>query len=177
MTCIAGIVEGSKVYIGGDSAGVSGYVVYHRSDPKVFRCGSFLIGFTTSFRMGQLLRYTFHAPELPEGMDPFDYMVKLFVENLRECFKIGGYAKKESDQESGGQFLVGYTGRLFSIESDYQVAELADGYAAVGSGAEVALGALYATQGADARKRITVALEAAAHFTAYVRGPFVIEEL
>jgi ATP-dependent protease HslVU (ClpYQ) peptidase subunit len=177
VTCIVGIVENGKVTIGGDSAGVAGYVVTIRSDPKVFRVGSFLIGFTSSFRMGQLLRYTFHAPELPEGMDVFDYMVKMFAENARECLKTGGYAKKESEQESGGNFLVGYAGRLFSVDSDYQIAESACGYMAIGSGSEVALGALFATQGQPVRGRIQTALTAAEQFTAYVRRPFIIEEM
>lgn len=177
MTCIVGIVDNGKVFIGGDSAAVSGYMVTIRSDPKVFRLGNFLIGFTSSFRMGQLLHYAFHAPERPDGLDVFSYMVTLFVEGLRECMKSGGFTKKESEQEVGGCFLIGCDGRLFTIDTDFQVSESADGYAAVGSGAEVALGAIYATQGQLPWQRITTALEAAAHHTAYVRGPFVIEEL
>jgi ATP-dependent protease HslVU (ClpYQ) peptidase subunit len=177
MTCIVGIVESGKVYIGGESAGVNGYTVTIRSDPKVFRMGDFLIGFTTSFRMGQLIRYTLHAPIIPDGMELFHYMVTLFVENVRECLKAGGYARRDAEQESGGCFLVGYAGRLFTIDNDYQVAESTCGYAAIGSGTEVALGALYATQGGVPRTRLGVALEAAAQHTIYVRSPFVIEEL
>lgn len=177
MTCIVGITDQGNVYIGGDSAAVGGYVVTIRADPKVFRIGSFLIGFTTSFRMGQLIRYAFHPPEIPEGMDVFQYMVTLFIESLRECLKAGGYAQRNADQESGGSFLVGYAGRLFSVDTDYQVAESASEYAAVGSGAEVALGALYATRGQMPEQQIKTALEAAVRHTAYVYAPFVIEQL
>jgi hypothetical protein len=60
---------------------------------------------------------------------------------------------------------------------DFQVAEASDGYAAVGRGAQVALGALYATTRLrDPRRRILVALEAAEHFSSHVRRPFVIVE-
>lgn len=177
MTCIVGIAEQGKVYIGGDSAATSGYVVTLRADPKVFRIGRFLVGFTTSFRMGQLIRYAFHPPEVPGGMDVFQYMVTMFIDNLRECLKAGGYARRDAEQESGGSFLVGYAGRLFAIDNDYQVAESTSPYAAVGSGAETALGALYATRGAPAWQRINTALEAASQHTVYVRGPFIIEEL
>lgn len=177
MTCIVGIAEGGKVCIGGDSAGVSGYTVTVRSDPKVFRTGAFLVGFTTSYRMGQLLRYAFHAPVQPEGVDTFEYMVTLFVETIRECLKTGGYAKKELEQETGGSFLVGYAGHLFQIDNDYQVGECAEGYMAVGSGKEIALGALYVTRGQAPHARVEAALAAAAHHTAYICGPFVIEEI
>jgi hypothetical protein len=55
MTCIVGIVENGKVYMGGDAAGVNGYSVRVRKDPKLFKVGEFLFGYTSSFRMGQLL--------------------------------------------------------------------------------------------------------------------------
>ena len=58
MTCIVGLVHEGVVYIGGDSAGVGGMSLTVRADEKVFQNGEFLMGFTTSFRMGQLLRYS-----------------------------------------------------------------------------------------------------------------------
>ncbi len=54
MTAIVGLVHNATVYIGGDSAGVSGYSMTVRADSKVFTIGPYLMGFTTSFRMGQL---------------------------------------------------------------------------------------------------------------------------
>lgn len=57
MTCIIGYndKENEKIYMIGDSAGVSNLDVTVRSDKKVFFNGDFLFGFTTSFRMGQIL--------------------------------------------------------------------------------------------------------------------------
>ena len=52
MTCIVGLVENGKVYIGGDSAGVAGLDVRMRSDEKVFTKGNMIFGYTSSFRMG-----------------------------------------------------------------------------------------------------------------------------
>lgn len=43
--------------MGCDSAGVGGWHLQLRADPKVFHVGHFLIGYTDSFRMGQLLRF------------------------------------------------------------------------------------------------------------------------
>ena len=62
MTCIVGLVHEGVVYIGGDSAGVAGLSLVVRADEKVLRNGDFLMGFTTSFRMGQLLRYKLDPP-------------------------------------------------------------------------------------------------------------------
>jgi hypothetical protein len=159
-----------------DSAGIAGYHLTLRSDPKVFRSGPFVIGYTDSFRMGQLIRFHLSAQNHIQGMDDFEFMVTAFIPSIRECLKIGGYARKDNEQESGGQFLVGYRGRLYEIDRDYQVGIPADNFAAIGCGAQVALGALFASQGAP-RKRAETAILAAERFNIGVRGPIVIEEL
>jgi ATP-dependent protease HslVU (ClpYQ) peptidase subunit len=174
MTAIAGVVYDGKVYIGGDSAGVSGWDLYVRADAKVFTNGPFVMGFTSSFRMGQLLRYAFVEPARPEGVDDAAYMVTAFVDGVREALKAGGWAKTNSSQEEGGTFLVGYRGRLYIVYGDYQVAEPADGFAAVGCGDNQALGVLYATPDMAPEARINLALSAAERFSAGVRGPFVV---
>lgn len=172
MTVIVGLVHKNRVHLGGDSAGVAGLSITVRRDLKVFRTGPYVMGFTTSFRMGQLLRYAFEVPHPSGDLDRF--MVTKFVDALRSCLKDGGWARKDSEQEQAGTFLVGIAGRLYTIHSDYQVGEPSDQYAAVGCGDEIALGALYATAALDLkpRQRITAALQAAAHHSAGVVGPF-----
>lgn len=177
MTCIVGLAHEGVVYIGGDSAGVAddwGLTV--RADSKVFQNGPFLIGFSSSFRMGQLLRYAFEPPVHAEGVSVEKYMATTFVDAVRDCLKAGGYAHKENEVEAGGVFIVGYRGRLFQIDSDYQVGVSADPYTAIGCGALIALGSLYATErrGVVARSRVTLALEAAERHSAGVRGPFTV---
>lgn len=176
MTAIAGLIHEGKVYIGGDSAGVSGWDLTIRSDPKVFTVGPFVIGYTSSFRMGQLLRFRFVPPEHHEDVDTYRYMVCDVVDAFRQAFKDGGYAKRENERETAGAFLVGYRGRLFTVEDDYQVGEPADSYAACGCGDNQALGVLYATRDRkmDAEARLRLALSAAEHHSAGVRGPFVV---
>ncbi len=132
------------------------------------------MGFTTSFRMGQLLRYSLKPPRRHPDDDINQYMVVDFVNAVRGCLKAGGYASKEDEGESAGTFLVGYQGRLFKIESDYQVGIPEDGYAAVGSGQDIARGSLFATQGQEPRSRVLTALRSAERFNAGVRGPFHI---
>ncbi len=72
MTCIVGIETDKGVVIGGDSAGVSGLGLTVRADEKVFARGPFVMGFTSSFRMGQLLRYGALDPDLRKAYDDPD---------------------------------------------------------------------------------------------------------
>jgi hypothetical protein len=175
MTAIAAVVHGGRVYVGGDSAGVSGWTMSVRADLKVFTNGPFVMGFTTSFRMGQLLRYALVPPVHPDGMDDARFMVTVFIDAVRECLRIGGWATKDKDREAGGTFLVGYHGRLFVVDNDYQVGEPADGIAAVGTGDGAALGALFATPDMGPAERILLALRAAERHNVGVRGPFHID--
>lgn len=172
MTAIVGLVHEGTVHLAGDSAGVGGYQLTVRADSKVFRNGPYAFGFTSSFRMGQILRWSLEAPE-PTG-DLERFMCTAFVDAVRACLKAGGYAKKDAEREEGGCFLVGVTGRLFMVGSDYQVGEAVDGYDAVGCGDQLALGALYATDGVgmSPQERLETALEAAERFSAGVRAPF-----
>jgi 20S proteasome alpha/beta subunit len=175
MTCIVGITDGRTVTIGGDSAGSDGWHVAVRSDSKVFQVGPYLMGFTTSYRMGQLLRYSLNVGE-PDTWDVDRFMVTTFIEAVRECLSTGGYARIENGQEQGGQFLVGIHGRLYVVGDDYQIGHTISGYAAVGSGYLVALGSLHstATSPVSSRQRAVMALEAAAELTEGVRAPFTV---
>lgn len=177
MTCIVGFVEGDTVWMGGDSAGVAGLDLTVRADQKVFRNGPMLFGFTSSFRMGQLLRYALTVPDHDPRVDVHKYMVTTFVNAVRDCLKTNGWAETYLGQERGGHFLVGYQGQLFHVESDYQVGIPDDGFAAVGCGEQIAHGALFATPELSGRARIEKALQAAERFSAGVRAPFHVESL
>ncbi len=177
MTCIVGIQTPTGVIIGGDSGGLAGYTLSHRADPKVFINGDYLIGFTSSFRMGQLLRYAdLPKPLERQGEDLDRFMTTEFVEAVRKVLKEGGFAKKDSEQEEGGVFLIGVSGRLYRMEADYQLGWTTDGYNACGSGQDIACGVLHATRRSDPKRRVRRALEAAEHHNGGVHGPFTILE-
>jgi len=177
MTCVVGLVDRGSVYIGVDSAAVQGWTRRKSRVAKVFRRGPFLIGYTTSFRMGQLLQHHLDVPPQEAGTDDVAYLVTHFIEKARALFKEKGFTKVEANTEKGGQFLVGYRGRLYTVESDFQVGENEEGYEAIGSGGDFALGALAALPRLKPRERLTRALEIAAHFNMGVCGPFSIEVL
>lgn len=178
MTCIVGYVDkkNKRVLIGGDSAGVAGLDITIRKDPKVFKVGDFVIGFTSSFRMGQLLRFSFTPPEIKKK-DIYEYMCTDFIDAVRECFKNGGYLQKyQSGDERGGQFLVGYQSRLFVIDNDFQVGENYCGYNAKGCGDSYALGAIHVLNqySRSPEEIVRKALDAATEFSAGVAKPYTI---
>lgn len=174
MTCIVGLINNKKVYLGGDSAGVSGRSISYRKDSKVFKNNGFVMGFTSSFRMGQLLRYKFIPPKYNTNDDLFEYMVCEFVEKVRTVLKEGGYNIKDKDQDAGGTFIVGYNGRIFQIQSDYQVSEEEQEYTSVGCGVDLALGSLFSTENFDMgpKDRLALALDSAQKFSAGVCSPY-----
>jgi ATP-dependent protease HslVU (ClpYQ) peptidase subunit len=161
--------------MGGDSAGVAHLDVTIRKDPKVFLNGKFLIGYTSSFRMGQILRFKFVPPPIPKKKELFEYMCTAFVDSARKALKKGGFSEVSSNVESGGTFLVGIQGCLFSVMSDFQVEESAEPFNAVGCGDSYALGALATQPGdQDPKKRVLQALQVAEKFSGGVRSPFLI---
>lgn len=178
MTAIVGLcADDGDVYIGGDSSGVAGYSLTVRADEKVFLNGKFVLGFTSSFRMGQLLRYDFHPPSHESDADLSKYMVSDFIPEVRKCLTAGGYNEKLNNVESGGTFLVGHQGRLFRIGTDFQVGQSVETFDAVGSGADIALGCMHATPSTAPAERVTEALRAAERFNVGVRGPFRVVKL
>ncbi len=181
MTCIVGIVHEGEIFMGGDSAGVGGLSIVSRIDEKVFRSGPYLIGYTSSFRMGQLLRYHLKVAKRDPDVSAMEHMVTAFIPAVRHCFLEGGYTWKSEDMTYGGEFLVGYDGHLFHIESDFQVGEARNGYDACGCGSDIALGAIHAIRGSSysAGKihpagQVEMALSAAQEFSAGVRGPWTV---
>lgn len=180
MTCIVALVENGSVYMGGDSAGLDVLTlsVAKRTDAKVFITGSFIFGFTTSFRMGQLLQYSFVPPKHPPKKSDMAYMVTNFIDSIREVFRTKGFLTKLNDVEVGGDFLVGYRGKIYEISNDFQVGTLVINYASIGCGSDLARGAMFASDNLlSPEARITLALDAAEYFSGGVTKPYTILNL
>jgi len=179
MTCIIGLAEDNKVYIGGDSASGSSnsWTVRATTIKKVFLRPPFIFGCSLSFRMMQLLRYRlYNIPEQHANYSNEEYLVKEFIDPVRELFKEHGYARIKDNEEEGGSFLVGYRNQLYLIDTDFQVNESLDGLRALGCGEDFALGAMKALEHLPPKKRILKSLEIAAYFSGGVMPPFIVEE-
>lgn len=176
MTCIVGLSTAEGVWIGADSAAVAGLEVRATSLPKVFRVGEFIIGYTSSFRMGQILQH--HLEIKPQGEESdMEYMVRSFAESVRKALKDKGFMVVKDSQEEGGTFLAGYNGQLYEVNSDLQVNQYRDGLAAVGCGGAYAFGALYVSVSDSLSPETCIqrALETAAYFSGGVIPPFTVE--
>lgn len=143
MTCIIAVKTRYGIVMGGDSMSSDGYSNQRViSFKKVFRKGDMLIGYTTSFRMGQLLEHDLIIPKHPKDKSDIAYLVSDFIPAVRECLRDGGFAKVENNQEEGGQFLIVYHGEIYEVNSDFQVNCFANDFDVIGCGYQYALGAL-----------------------------------
>lgn len=189
MTCIVALIHENKVLLGGDAAASdekSG-LIFQRTDPKVFKVGQYGIGFVDSFRMGQILQYNWTPPiyKPTAGFRNLDKFIRTkFVESIKQAFQEHGYGRfgsnAQDDGDEGGVFIIAVqgSGRIFTMDSDYHIAEVDVQYMAEGAGQELALGSLFSTSSIKTpRKRVRMALDAAAKFNMSVRGPFTIIEI
>lgn len=182
MTVIAAWVdEDRKVWIGGDSAGVSNWELDIAARPKVFALGEMVIGYTSSFRMGQALEFRLPAPTVvPETIDALDrYMAVEFSDAVRTVLRDIGYLKAENGRESTGVFIVGVRGQLYNADDDLHVRRTRNRFMAVGCGGVAASGALHAFAAsrqcdADGSLVVNAALNAAEALCIGCRGPFTI---
>lgn len=199
MTCIVGVEWEGGVVLGADSCGSAGGKTVLRADEKLYRVEQetadgeakrreeLLLGFTSSYRMGQILRWRLELPYCPAGMTELEYMQTRFVDAVRKALADGGWLEKKDERESAGHFLAAWRGRLYHVEGDLQVGRYVNGYDATGSGCLAALGSLHTShedhpahedQPPDGRARVRVklALMAAEEHDAYVRRPFLLAE-
>lgn len=183
MTCVVGIEAEGVVYMGGDSAlsDADSGCVRMIEDPKVFVAGCLaVVGCCSSLRVLQALKYGFELPVARSGVDEMTYMVVDFVDAVRSTLQKKGTLKKELGVElHDSHLLVGYRGRLYCVEEDFQVYRVTEPWQAIGSGADLALGSLHSTAGSlqSPCARIRMALEAAAAYNCAVRPPFHVVTL
>lgn len=182
MTCVVGLVDRGRIILGADSAGSIDYQLNVRADSKIFTVNNIIFGICGSFRMRDLLMHHVDIPKYNSNQHDSDreYIVTEVIENIRQVFKDKGLTRTFDDtmEMFDGSFLLGFNGKLYSIEDDYQLAEQLFPFHAVGCGADIALGSLHTTEFMARSKRptpigrLTAALEASERFSAGVRGPF-----
>lgn len=204
MTVVVGVIESglppteinpqpTRIIFGSDTLGSSTEVRRNRLDRKIFKHDPFILGFTTSYRMGQILRFHLwdHLKELRPGvlggddvlrglellgMDPYVYMATYFVPAVRDALKEQGFLRVENNREEGGNFMVGFAGWMYTIYQDFQL-EVQSEPISIGLGSDYALGSLYSTVGMEPAARVEVALRASAEYCTSIGPPFTIESL
>ena len=158
MTCIVAVRTNNKVVLAADRLGAGNGVKQlfkttklakqpcHRVDSEYKKTKIEIgIGYTTSFRMGDILKSIFVPPDIDNGEDEEEYLITKYVPSLQKCFEEHGFIKSSNGTKTGGNFLLTINGRIFHIQDDFSVLEPELPFLAVGSGQEFALGALYAS--------------------------------
>lgn len=175
MTCIIGLLSNGVSYMGTDSLGSNGYTGNVYKNRKVFKLDNnkdIMAGYTSSFRMGQLLQYSsnlFDELNLLKNNIDEKYMVNKFIPNVQKLFEEGKY-------KEGGQFLLSFKDKLYEVQCDFSVLEPKDGFSAVGCGEDFAKSSLETTKNLEMSPidRISKALECAEKYSIGVRRPFYI---
>ncbi len=179
MTCIVGVKDKNGVWIGGDRAEASDSEITIAKYPKVFRSGELLIGWSGWIHPAHLLEHVWSPPEQANSQQDFPFIATVVTQDMKrfleehKCVKV-----TDSGPECSGTALIGYRGRLFVLQKDFSVLEATSGYAAQGTYL-VALGSLHTTNLYEIvpEERVRMALEAVAHVSPFVCGPFDIEKL
>lgn len=187
MTCVIGLERDNKVWIGSDSA-MTGQ--WHSTgivgEPKVFSNGELLMGFCGAFRFGQLLQYSLVVPDRDPRKSDMEWLVNDYIDAVREMLTEKGFLHKGDEKEDsipGSDYLLGYKGKLYYVEENFQVIQIKNDYQATGAGSDLALGALYTLKHSgpwtefDPATIITRGLDAACHHNASCAPPYAIYKL
>ena len=180
MTVIVGVEERGLVWLGADSCASNETTSQLLAESKIWRSGAYVVGVSGSSRAAEVIRYFAKLPA-PPSRGVRRHIVVEVVPIIQKAMRKTKAIKSAGDwdrggptggEAHGGDILIAVGSHLFSVDQEFSVSRVRDGYNAIGSGADVANGALFATRGMPAKKRIALALTAAAHHACGVRGPF-----
>jgi len=118
--------------------------------------------------MAQLLWYALEPPYVDTG-DVDRHSATRFIDAVRQCFDDGGWQWTEEGADRGGTFLVAVRGRVDEIADNYQFFRNAEGIYPIGSGDDVAVGAIHALRDRDAETRVRAGVDAAIAHTNRLR--------
>lgn len=148
MTTIIGVEYANRCVLLGDSRVVGDSKIYSHPDMvKVVTNGNYLVGAAGDVRALQVVLHTWKPPVLlaKDKSNIFQFMVSKVAPSLKQLFTDSGLLDSKSpDKDFEINVLIALNGNLFEIDSDFAVSRNSDGYYAVGTGGDYALGALYA---------------------------------
>lgn len=162
MTCIIAFTDGKSSFIAGDKLGSNGFTKSVMVEPKVFEKEfhrvstndegtvrtreTMALGYTTSFRMGQLLSYNLLLPDQDANQSFSQYLVQKVIPLIRHMFKDEWGARDSSQDIGGGQFIILHNHTIYEVQGDFSVLQPKTQITAVGSGTYHAIAAMQALQ-------------------------------
>jgi ATP-dependent protease HslVU (ClpYQ) peptidase subunit len=114
--------------------------------PKIVENNSILIGGCGSSRASNVLHYGYVQPKPTLKEDLSTYMTQKFIPAMRKNFIDAGIDMKEDGDvaQIDGGFIISVKGQVFSVSEDYSWDTDVRNVYVMGSGGDVALGALAA---------------------------------
>ena len=183
--CIAYKIKNKGIILVADTAGTDNCDnQLTRVDPKLFSRDDFMFAVAGSFRLRDVLMYDFDIPKKSKNVSIDKYMRTKFINALRNTCIDKGLIKKNDDtneEELVGEFLVCYKDKIYKIESDLQVGESVDNFYIIGSGEQLAIGALAILEKRtpqvfnveNIKNTLFDILSVASKYKSSVRGPYI----
>lgn len=177
MTCIVGVEHKGSVWMGGDSAATDNS--FNRTiikDPKVFIKNNVGFGVCGLPKVMDAVAHGLEIPTQKSGQTDRQFLVSTLVPALREGLERFDCIEKHPEYGSifHGSMLIGYRGKVYDLQSNFQFVHNSEGFASAGSGGELAKGSLISTKGmSNPKKRILTALQVSTA-NAGVAPPFVV---
>lgn len=152
MTCILGLVDSDKVWLGGDSRGTSGTDIRDSENEKVWRANlhgeKILFGAAGQRSVNQFIRHCVPLPSraFDERKETFvEYFIREWVRTLRDALVKQNIGKiKDGVVDTGGHVLIGRKKKLYIVDSHLSFTELATPIIGIGSGGNFGQGVLWA---------------------------------
>jgi ATP-dependent protease HslVU (ClpYQ) peptidase subunit len=169
MTCIVGLLDNDRVYIGGDRAIGDDSNILSSLVPKVVSRNDWLYGYAGTIGIGQLMDII----TLPPAHTADYRTIKTKIVPALSV-AIDNYARDVSDHDT--QWIIGVNHRLYEVSAaDWGVLEV--GYTSIGAGSQYALGSIYTSICNPPDVRVRLALEAAITFSPGCQGPIDVFSL
>lgn len=171
MTCIIAIEQNNQVLIGADRMGSSSYAGEPVAFAKCFKNGPLIIGYSGSFRAGQILQYGLEVPPLTNNLDKW-VAIDLPIA-IRKAFKDNEWLETTDGKAVGAPILIAVQGRCYQMQTDFSFLRSLSGEYAIGSGQDFAMGSLRSTRGKmPPKRRIIEALDTASEYVLSVAPPY-----
>lgn len=182
MTCIVAIKNKGNLYFGSDSRISNDFDHSVSTTKKIgFLEGhgqKAIYGVSGSVRLLNVLRNKIQLPNREHEHDDDGYVFEIVEEVKSKALQYNVLKSVNDKKDSDSDWLLGYKGRVFIVQSDFSFYESGLGYVATGSGMYHALGYLAAGEFKDDPiSRIEKAIRVAAMFQNNVDDNVYILEL
>lgn len=138
MTCAVVYKKNDRIILAADKQGTSveGHTKIQYKQPKIIKTQTFAAAAAGQFQAIEMLHYDLRVDR--DHKDPHKFMCKTVVPAIKALFK-----EREIEMTSDTSFLFVVDKKIFILEEDLHVCEPESNFVAIGSGANIAMGALY----------------------------------